>query len=345
MILPEGVQNYQYNQPFELELGGQLDRLEIAYHTYGTLNVAKDNVVWVFHALTANSNATDWWAGVIGGKDAIIHPDKHFIVCANILGSFYGTTNPRSIPVGNAEVYGMDFPRFTTRDVVKAHTLLQKYLNIDRIAIAIGGSFGGHQALEYAIGYPDVIQQLILLATSAKETPWSIAIHEAQRMAIETDPTWQQKGAQAGAEGLKTARAIGLISYRTIDAYIQTQADTTDKVDDFRASSYVRYQGEKLEKRFHAHNYWYLTKCLDSHNVGRGRGGIMSALKSIQIPTTVIGIDTDMLIPPSQQQYLAQHIPNATYYEIQSKFGHDGFLIETAKINTILKEVLRACSY
>jgi homoserine O-acetyltransferase len=340
MLLPEGVKIYNYTYSFRLELGGELKQLNIAYHTYGTLNEAKDNVVWVFHALTANSNAIDWWAGVIGGEQAIIDPKKHFIVCANVLGSFYGTTNPRSTILGSKEVYGMDFPRYTTRDVVKAHTLLQQHLGIEKIMLAIGGSFGGHQTLEYAIGYPSVIQKMILLVTSARETPWSIAIHEAQRMAIETDSSWQQKDQEAGAQGLQTARAIGLISYRTIDAYIQTQKDTVDKIDDFKASSYVRYQGKKLKNRFHAHNYWYLTKCLDSHNVGRDRGGCEKALASIQIPTTIIGIDTDMLIPTSEQQYLAAHIPTANYYEITSKFGHDGFLIEKDQINSIIKKAL-----
>ncbi len=335
------MQIYQHNQPVQLEQGGLLPKVQIAYHTYGELNEAKDNVVWVCHALTANSDAVDWWPNVIGGAAGKITPDNHFIVCANVLGSCYGTTNPRAINPQTGEVYALDFPRFTVRDVVKLHDLLRIYLGVNKIALCIGGSFGGHQVLEYAAMYPDVIDSILVLATSAKETAWSVAIHESQRMALETDVTFDKNDEKAGATGLKTARAIGLISYRTIDAYIQTQADDDDqKLDDFRASSYVRYQGDKLEKRFHAHNYWYLTKCLDSHNLGRNRGGIESALQQINQPATVIGIDTDMLIPTREQKFLAKNLPNANYYEISSNFGHDGFLIEHNEINYYISKHL-----
>lgn len=336
MILPEGVQIYHHLASFELEQGGKLSQLQIAYHTYGQLNAKRDNVVWVFHALTANSAAAEWWKGVIEGEGSLLNAKEHFIVCANVLGSFYGTTNPCSINPTTKERYGLDFPRYTTRDVVRVHRLLQQHLGITTIKIAIGGSFGGHQAMEYALEYPNTIEKLVLMATSAKETAWSIAIHEAQRMAIETDISWQQKNSKAGSEGLKTARAIGLISYRTIQAYIQTQGDEDDRLDGFKASSYVRYQGKKLEQRFHAQCYWYLTKCLDSHNVGRGRGGVASALQQLKVSTLVIGIDSDMLVPCSEQQQLAAWIPAATYLEIKSKFGHDGFLIEIEQINAAL---------
>jgi homoserine O-acetyltransferase len=337
MLLPEGLQIYQHLHPVQLERGAVLPAVQIAYHTFGTLNPTKDNVVWVFHALTANSNPTDWWKGIIG-ENTWIDPQRHFIVCANVLGSFYGSTNPRVHHPQTHQPYGMRFPLFTVRDVVTLHHLLRAYLEIETIKVAIGGSFGGHQALEFALAAPNCVQSLVLLATSARETAWSIAIHEAQRMAIETDPTWRNNTPEAGAQGLKTARGIGLLSYRTIQSYIDRQTDRGDKVDDYKAASYVRYQGDKLEKRFHAHCYWYLTKCLDSHNIGRGRGGVETALQQLDVPCTVIGIDTDMLIPPSEQQFLAQHLPQGRYYEVSSAFGHDGFLIEVQAINTILKK-------
>ncbi|MFK7797498.1 MAG: homoserine O-acetyltransferase [Aureispira sp.] len=339
MLLPKGLQIYQHLQAVHLERGAVLPAVQIAYHTFGTLNAAKDNVVWVFHALTANSDPTDWWKGVIG-DNTWIDPQQHFIVCANVLGSFYGSTNPRVHNPQTQQPYGRQFPLFTVRDVVQLHHLLRVYLGIDTIKIALGGSFGGHQALEFALTEPACVQSLVVLATSARETAWSIAIHEAQRMAIATDPTWRDNTPEAGAQGLQTARGIGLLTYRTIQSYIRQQTDQDDKVDDYRAASYVRYQGEKLEKRFHAHCYWYLTKCLDSHHVGRGRGPIETVLQQLDIPCTVIGIDTDMLIPPTEQQFLAQHLPQGRYYEIASKFGHDGFLIEVESINAILKEHL-----
>ncbi|BDS13324.1 homoserine O-acetyltransferase family protein [Aureispira anguillae] len=340
MIYPKNIQVYQHQQVVELEQGGTLPEVEIAYHTFGKLNAAKDNVVWVFHALTANSDPTDWWKGVIG-NNTLIDPEQHFIVCANVLGSFYGTTNPRSINPETGKQYGIDFPKFTVRDVVKIHHLLRQHLAISTIKLCIGGSFGGHQALEFVLMEPNIVQSLFVLATTARETAWSIAIHEAQRMAIETDPTWKDNSPKAGATGLKTARALGLISYRTIDAYVTTQTDDSPKLDQHKAASYVRYQGEKLEKRFHAHCYWHLSKCLDTHHLGRDRSSIEAALAQITIPTTIIGIKSDLLIPPSEQQFLAQHIPNANYYEIPSAFGHDGFLIEVKQINTILEQHLK----
>lgn len=337
MIYPENVQIYKHKEGFTLEQGGYLPELDIAYQTFGTLNAAKDNVVWVFHALTANSDPCDWWKGVVG-TDTLVNPETHFIVCANILGSFYGTTNPRSINPETGLAYGIDFPPFTVRDVVQVQHLLRKHLGISKIMLGLGGSFGGHQALEFALAMPDVVKSLVLLATSPRETAWSIAIHEAQRMSIETDLTWKENTPKAGATGLKTARALGLISYRTIEAYIQTQTDETPKLDQHKAASYVRYQGKKLEQRFHAHCYWHLTKCLDTHHIGRNRGTIETVLAGLDIPVTVIGIKSDLLIPVQEQQFLATHLPKGIYHEIDSRFGHDGFLIEVTKINAILAQ-------
>lgn len=340
MISPKNIQFYHHQNTFHLEQGGSLPQLQIGYHSFGKLNKNQDNVIWVFHALTANSDPTDWWKGVVG-EHTWIDPNKHFIVCANVLGSFYGTSNPRSTNPETGHPYGIDFPAFTVRDVVNAHHLLRQHLGISSIKMCIGGSFGGHQALEFVLSAPNIVHSLFLLATTARETAWSIAIHEAQRMAIETDPTWQENSPSAGAKGLKTARALGLISYRTIDAYIQTQTDTNPKLDQHRAASYVRYQGEKLERRFHAHCYWHLSKCLDTHHLGRNRGSLEQTLAQINIPTTIIAITSDLLIPSTEQQFLAAHIPNASYHEISSTFGHDGFLIEVEQINVILEQHLQ----
>lgn len=335
MIYPKNVQFFKHQEVFHLEQDGYLDGIEVAYHTFGTLNEAKDNVVWVFHALTANSDPTDWWKGIVG-SDTLINPETHFIVCANVLGSFYGTTNPRSLNSKTNLSYGMDFPFFTIRDVVNVHHLLRQHLGIQKILLGLGGSFGGHQALEFALVAPNVVESLVLLATSARETAWSIAIHEAQRMALETDTTLQENTPKAGATGLKTARALGLISYRTINAYIQTQTDEQAKLEGHKAASYVRYQGNKLEQRFHAHCYWHLSKCLDSHHIGRDRGTIEEVLANLKIPVTLIGIKSDLLIPVQEQQFLAEHLPQGVYHEIDSTFGHDGFLIEVPQINAIL---------
>ncbi|MCH2043944.1 MAG: homoserine O-acetyltransferase [Saprospiraceae bacterium] len=339
-ILPADAHIHIVTDAFELESGVQISNLRIAYNMYGSPNAKRDNVIWVFHALTANSEVVDWWAGLFG-EDKTIDPEQYCIICANVLGSYYGSTGARSINPETEETYGLDFPRFTVRDVVRVHHILRSYLKIEEIFLCIGGSFGGHQALEFALESTVPIQHLCLLACSARETAWSIAIHESQRMAMESDPSFYENHAKAGETGIKTARAIGLLSYRTIEAYIRTQTNKDVVLDDFRASSYVRYQGEKLARRFHAHCYWLLSKCLDTHHIGRGRNAnddIAEVLATIQIPTLVIGIDSDMLIPPSEQRFIAQHITNAQYKEISSAFGHDGFLIETEKIANLLKE-------
>lgn len=336
-IAIDGIQYYHHKTPFTLESGAVLPSVTIAYHTYGQLNATKDNVIWVCHALTANSQVEEWWAGIFGpGK--ILDPDQYFIVCANILGSCYGTTCARSInPITN-EAYGLDFPFFTIRDMVGAHELLRSYLGISKIAIGIGGSCGGHQIMEMAYQYPDLIDKMVLLVTSAKETAWAIAIHEAGRMTLESDPTFNDNIDKAGTLGLRSARAVGLLGYRTIQAYIDTQTDKEDRLAAFRASSYIRYQGEKLERRFYAHCYYQLLNALDAHNIGRERGGVIETLNQIKHPSLVIGIDTDMLIPTSQQWFLAEHLPNGEYKEISSKYGHDGFLIEGKKINQVFFE-------
>ena len=335
MQLPNNAQILTLSTPFALEQGGTLTDCQVAYHSFGTLNAAGDNVVWVFHALTANSDPTDWWAGVIGAGSTI-DPARHFIVCANVLGSFYGSTCPRSICPETGQPYGLDFPRFTVRDVVALHHQLRQHLGIQRVKIAIGGSFGGHQAMEFAWTAPRVVDSLVLLVTSARETAWSIAIRERQRMAMESDPSFYDNTETAGSIGIQTARAVGLLTYRTIQAYIDTQTDPEPVLSGYRAASYVRYQGKKLLQRFHAHCYWYLAHCLDSHHMGRGRKSIEAALAQLTMPATVIGIDSDLLVPSSEQRFLAAHLPNGQYHEIASAYGHDGFLIEVDAINAIL---------
>jgi rhodanese-related sulfurtransferase/pimeloyl-ACP methyl ester carboxylesterase len=213
-------------------------------------------------------------------------------------------------------------------------------LGITNIDLLLGGSFGGSQALEMAFCKELSINKMTLIATGAKESARNIAIHEAQRIALAADPTLTENNPDSGNSGLKAARAIGLLTYRTYDAFELQQTNNDHRLDDFRAASYIQYQGDKLVKRFHAHNYWHLTKCMDSHNLGRNRNGIENALKQIKIATTVIGINTDELIPTREQKFIQQNIPECSYYEISSDYGHDGFLIETDKIGKIINQQL-----
>jgi len=327
---------YKYNNPFRLETGEELKELEIGFNTYGRLNKNRDNVVWVCHALTANSDVFDWWKGLFGDND-YFNPDDHFIVCANILGSPYGSSNPLSTNPVTGGAYYLSFPQFTVRDIVKAHQLLAEYLQIENIEILIGGSLGGQQVIEWGIMEPERIKNLILVATNAKHSPWGIAFNESQRLAISADSTFYSGKPDGGQKGLKAARSIALLSYRNYKTYSITQQEEKDNlVDDYKASSYQNYQGDKLVNRFNAYSYWYLSKSMDSHNVGRGRNGIEKALSLIKARTLVIGIKSDVLFPIEEQQYLFNHIPKSALAEIDSFYGHDGFLIETEALTNII---------
>ncbi|MFY0608042.1 MAG: homoserine O-acetyltransferase [Cyclobacteriaceae bacterium] len=306
--------------PIILESGNTLENVRIAYTTYGSMNANKSNVVWVFHALTANSNPAEWWSELVG-ENKLINPKDHFIICANMLGSCYGTTGPKN----------RKFPVLTIRDMVSAHKLLKKHLQVDKIHLGIGGSMGGQQLLEWAVQAPDLFKYIVPLATNAKHSPWGIAFNEAQRMALENIDQ---------SKGLEAARAIAMLSYRHYDTYEHTQTDVDQRWDGFSASSYQQYQGEKLRKRFSAESYYYLSKAMDSHHLGRHFGSIDAALGRIKSKALVIGIDTDILFPLSEQKAIAEAIPNGSFKVVKSKFGHDGFLTEASTISEILNQFL-----
>ena len=327
---------FKYEHLFKLELGGYLPEFELAFTTYGTLNADGSNVIWVCHAFTGNADPADWWNGLVG-EGRMFNPDEHFIVCANILGSHYGSTNPLTINVLTNESYFHDFPIITIRDVVRAMDLLRIDLGISKINTLLGGSLGGQQAVEWAIMQPDLVENLLLFSTNAIHSPWGIALNESQRMAIAADPTWLNRDKKAGMDGMKVARSIALLSYRNYETYNRTQARDDGQTDYFRANTYQNYQGEKLGKRFNAFSYWYLSKMFDTHDVGRGRGGIELALKQIKAKTLVVGISSDILFPPVEQQFLAKNIPNAHFELIESLYGHDGFLIEYEAMMKVIK--------
>lgn len=222
---------------------------------------------------------------------------------------------------------------------MKAFDLLRENLAFDRIHTIIGASLGGQQALEWAILKPEVFEHIIPIATNALHSPWGIAFNEAQRLAIEADPTWKEDDERAGLNGLRAARAIGMLSYRHYTGFSQSQSEkSTDVVEDFRAATYQRYQGEKLAKRFNAFTYRLLSKMMDSHHVGRGRESTKEALRSIRAKALIISIDTDILFPPEEQLFLAKNIPDADLKTLSSAYGHDGFLVEYSAFKQIIKE-------
>lgn len=331
------MNTYHSSKPFLLESGDFLPEIDIAYHTFGTLNEKKDNVVWVCHALTANSDVTDWWPHTVE-EGCFLDPNRWFVVCANILGSCYGSTGPMSINPATGEPYYTDFPKLTIRDMVNAHILLADELGIGRIHTLVGCSVGGFQAIEWAAMQPDRFDKLIFLATSPKASPWSIALDETQRMAMLSDKTYGERRPDAGRDGLAAARAIGLLSYRGPWGYNATQQDPpSDTIPaTHRACTYQQYQGEKLCRRFDAYSYMTILDAFDTHDIGRGRGGVENVLATIKAPTIVIGLTTDIIFTPEEMKQLSKQLPNAQYFEIQSEFGHDGFLVEHQQLNDIL---------
>ena len=338
------IHQYRHNGDFELENGGRIEDLTIVFHSSDRPYVPGHDdrkVVWICHAFTANSDPQDWWPELVGpGK--FIDPDKYFVACVNMLGSPYGTTSPASLKPGTDRPYYFDFPRITVRDIVNANILVRKHLGVEKIDLMIGGSIGGFQALEWMIMEPDVMKKALVSACGARVTPWVTAYNESQRMALEADPTFRECASlDGGKAGLSCARAIALISYRNYICYNETQSEADpDKMFADKVCSYQQYQGKKLINRFDAYSYYCLTYSLDSHNVGRGRGSVEEALKRIKADTVVVGINTDNLFPVEEQKFMATHINGAMYVEINSKFGHDGFLIESGPLGNIIQQLL-----
>lgn len=341
---------FTFDQPFALESGKVLPHFQLAYTTYGQLNERRDNVVWVFHALTANSDPAEWWYGLVG-ETCLLNPTDYFIICVNMPGSCYGSIGPLDKNPQTGESYFHSFPLFTTRDMIRAYQHLKAHLTISKVHIGIGGSMGGQQLLEWAIEEQELFQTIIPIATNAQHSPWGIAFNAAQRFCIEQDQTWKEKKETAGIQGMKTARAIALLSYRNYHTYSAAQHGPTEAtkeapVDEqiFNAETYQRYQGEKLAKRFNAFSYYFLSKGMDAHNVGRGRGSAIAALQKIKANTLVISIQSDILFPPEESRFLADHIPGAVFQLIDSTYGHDGFLLEFEQIGTAIQQFLQPSS-
>jgi homoserine O-acetyltransferase/O-succinyltransferase len=335
---------FNYNESFRLESGITLPGFHLAYTTHGKLNATKDNVVWIFHALTANSNPLEWWPGLTG-EGKFFDPSKYFIICVNKPGSPYGSISPLSNNPSNNQHYYHDFPVFTIRDMIRTFQKLKTHLGIEKVLVGLGGSTGGMQLLEWSIEEPELFEHIVPIATNAVLSPWGVAFNSSQRLAIEADHTWTEQRPDAGMKGLGAARSIALLSYRSYYGYDITQP--RDKVFvalneevGYAADNYQRYQGLKLVNRFNAICYYRLTQSMDSHDVGRNRGGVASALNKIKARTLVIGITSDVLYPITEQEFLQENIPGAQLLTIASDYGHDGFLLEYEKIESALRKFI-----
>jgi homoserine O-acetyltransferase len=338
--LPSSAASITLDTPFTLESGDVLPSVTVAYRTWGRLAAARDNAVLVCHALTGSPDLDAWWPDLLGAGRAL-DPDRDFVVCSNVLGSCYGTTGPTSLRPGTARPWGGDFPAITVRDMVRLQALLLDQLGVRRLRLVVGGSLGGMQVLEWALTVPERVDAIAALATSARHSAWCIALSEAQRQAIAADPRWRGGRYSPGegpADGLAAARLIAMCSYRSHESlesrFARTRTDADGKP--FAVQEWLHHHGRALVDRFDAASYVTLTRAMDTHDVGRGRGGTREALASVRVPALVLSIDTDVLYPPVEQEALAQGIPTAQLVSLRSPHGHDAFLIEGEAINAIL---------
>jgi homoserine O-acetyltransferase/O-succinyltransferase len=327
-------------QPVQLESGQVLPQVTVAYRTWGKLNTQRDNAVLICHALTGTPDADLWWRALFSAGHAF-DPARDFIVCSNVLGGCYGTTGPRGIDPDTGQAYGGTFPAVSIRDMVHVQRALLQELGVARLALVVGGSLGGMQVLEWAALYPDYVDAIVPIACGARQSAWAIGFSEAQRQAICADPNWQRGNyhpARPPATGLAAARMTAMLSYRHWDEYGQRFARQRDHNGEFQAISYLRHQGDKLVRRFDAASYVMLTRAMDTHDIARGRGTLGEALDAIEVPALVVGIDSDLLYPLAEQQGLATLLPYAELAVLNSRHGHDAFLIETDALNAVLQE-------
>ena len=322
-----------------LESGGVLARPVIAAHSWGQLNAQRDNVILVCHSLTSDSDASVWWPGLIGPGCAL-DTDRYFVICLNALGSPYGSTSPISAHPDTGERYGHSFPAVTIRDTVRAHRMVLSELGVRSVQLAVGGSMGGMQVLEWS--FQDLpVRALAVLAVGGRHSPWGIAWTEAQRQAIYSDPAWNDGDYapdRPPVRGLATARMMAMISYRTATEFQKRFGRNVvpGNTGSYQVASYLRHHGSRLTDRFDANCYVHLTLQMNTHDVSRGRGCYVDVLSSIEQPTLVVGFSSDILYPLHEQEELACHMPRARLAVIDSVTGHDGFLTESGRVAELL---------
>ncbi len=338
----------------KLDSGKKFGPITVAYETYGELNSDKSNAILVCHALSGNAHAAGfhksmghkpgWWDDVIGPGKAI-DTDKYFVICSNVIGGCAGTTGPSSINPETGKPYGANFPVITIGDMVKVQKLLVDYLGIEKLLAVIGGSMGGMQALEWALRFPDNVLSSIVIAATARLSPQSIAFNAVGRNAIIRDENWNggdYYGKVPPSVGLSIARMIGHITYLSDESMhkkfgrrLQTRNEFGfDFSKEFQVESYLDYQGNKFVEIFDANSYLYVTKAMDYFDVAAmyGKGSLEEAMKLVKSRMLVVSFTSDWLFPPYQSQEIVNALlkqkKDVSYYNIESSYGHDAFLLE-----------------
>ena len=329
-----------------LESGETLQDITIAYQSWGQLNENKDNAILVNHAMTGWSDVPGWWPSMVG-PGLPFDTDKYFVVCPNVIGGCQGSTGPSSI-APDGKRYGSRFPSITIRDMVAAEIKFSDALGINKYRLAVGPSLGGMRALEWAVQFPDRVGAICTIGSSAVATGDQIGTASIQIRAIKSDPNFNNGDyyelERGPIDGMGIARRIAHLTYRTeaemdIRFGRELQGDDTGR---YAVESYLDHQANKLAHRFDANTYISLTEAMNSHDIGRGRGGVVAALESITIPVVAVSIDTDRLFPVRLQAEIADFAPLAApLVTISSPFGHDGFLVEVESVGNVIRQALK----
>lgn len=335
-----GGQSGQFRcvSPFVLESGAVIETPTIAYRSWGVLNSRRDNAILICHALTGSDDVDHWWPGMIGSGRAL-DPARDFLVCTNVLGSCYGTTGPASINPVTGQRYGSRFPAVSVGDMVELERQLLDAMGIERLALVIGGSLGGMQALVWGTRAGYRVRALAVIASTDRQPAWAIACSAAQRMAIMADPRWRggdfpEDDPPVG--GLEAARAMAMLSYRHWGD-LGARFGRRREQGEFEVIRWLAHHGASLARRFDAGSYVTLTRAMDAHDLNRPRPATPGGWPPADFPPTlVIGITSDLLYPPEEQVRLASSLPGAELAWLDSPHGHDAFLIETEALDRLI---------
>jgi len=361
------TQYYTFADPpreMVLECGRKLGPITLAYETYGELSPSRDNAVLILHALSGNAHAAGfnhpsepepgWWDIMIGPGKAF-DTRQYFVICANVIGGCKGSTGPSSIDPETGRPYAMTFPIVTIRDMVDAQKALMDYLGIEQLLSVVGGSMGGMQVLQWVVSYPEKVRLAIPIATTSKLSAQAIAFDEVGRQAILSDPHWRDGdyyGKSAPRRGLSIARMIGHITYLSDRSMHQKFGRRLqDKSEygynflaDFQVESYLRYKGDHFVNRFDANSYLYISKAMDYFDLAQPYGGLEQALAAVRAKFLVISFSSDWLFPSYQSKEIVsalRHVgAQAIYTEIQTDYGHDAFLLESAQLTSLISNFL-----
>jgi homoserine O-acetyltransferase len=348
--------------PLKLDSGASLAPVDIAYETYGTLNAQGSNAILICHALTGDqfvasdhpvTGKPGWWTRAVGeGKP--IDPARHFIICANVLGSCLGSSGPASIDPATGVPYAMRFPVITIADMVRAQALLLDHLGVARLAAVVGGSMGGMQALLWPTLYPDRVRATVVIASTSRHSAQNIAFHEVGRQAIMADPRWRNgdyyADGEAPAAGLAVARMAAHITYLSEESMhekfgrrLQDRASKTFGFDaDFEVESYLRHQGATFTSRFDANSYLYITKAMSYFDLTEDHGGrLADVFAGTQSRHCLVSFDSDWLYPTPESRKIA-HALNAagapvSFVELSAPFGHDSFLLDVPELDRVIR--------